>query len=274
MFRTGHFSVVINGVFPDFIYAVAVECSVLGWDAQIEVVDVVGVDGHTSAVAAFGAVPIVMERMASILHPCVPPCRAGPSGVPIHVGGLGVVDMRIGDDWVLILVEGDLPHPVSDVCALIDDGGWIAVGIGVGLAHVEHPIVDDAQLLAVDVAQDGAVALVDVDHVEIKPVGHFVVGMPGGVAHVNLVFSVALIFGVWPCTGGLHDLLRTKIEFAVVACVRHGEPCNGGMPVDASPAKIDMLWVITENERRRIGGVIGGGEVFLFAEAGDVTRLG
>ena len=182
--------------------------------------------------------------------------------------------MGIGDDGVLVLVESDLPYPVTDVGRLVDDGGGILAGIAVGLAHVEHAVLDYAQLLSVQVAEDRPVALVDVNHIEIEPVRHLVVGMSGGVAHVNLVLPVALVFRIGACSRALHDLLRSEVELAVVVGVGHGKPCDGGMPVDASPAEVDMLWVVAQNERRGIGGVVGSREIFLIAESGDVARPG
>ena len=125
LFAASNLSLVVDGVLPDFVDAVLVVLAVLSGDAQVEVVDIVGVEAHTARVAALGLVPVLVEGVAGILHPGVLPRRAVPAGVPIDVARLGIVDVGIGDDGVLVLVEGNLPHPVADVGGLVDNRGGI-----------------------------------------------------------------------------------------------------------------------------------------------------
>ena len=181
MLRTGHIAGIVDGVFPYLVHAVLVILTVSRRDAEIEVVDVVGIQSHAAAVALLRGVPVLMECVTSVLHPGVLPRRAVPTGIPIDVCGLGTIDMRISHNGMLVGIEGNLPHPVADIGRFIHNGGGILAGIRVRHADIEHPAADHAQLRAVEVAQDGTVAVIDVNHVEVEPVGHLVVRMPGGV---------------------------------------------------------------------------------------------
>ena len=209
--------------------------------------------------------------MAGILHPRAAPLRARPAAIPIDVRRLGIVDVCEGDDGVLLRIEGDLPHPVSDVGGVIDHGCGMGCGIARLLVDVVHAVGDDRELVALDVAQDGAVAVVDVHDVEVEPVGLLVVGVAGGVGKIDFVLAVALVLGVWACSCALDNLLGAEVKAAVVVGIGHGEARDGGMPIDASPAEVDVVGVVREDEWRGIGGVVGRGETLLVAKGGDVA---
>ena len=181
--------------------------------------------------------------------------------------------MGISHNGILVGIEGNLPHPVADVGRLVHNSGGILAGIRVRLADIEHPAADHAQLRAVEVAQDGAVAVIDINHVEVEPVGHLVVRMTGRVGDINLILAVALIFGVRTRAGGLHDLLRAEIERAVVVGVGHRETRDGGMPIDAAPAEVDVFGIVTQDKGRRIGRVVGRSQILLVTQLADVTGL-
>ena len=134
-----------------------------------------------------------------------------------------------------------------------------------------HAVSDDGELVALQVTQDGAIALVDVDDVEVEPVGLLVVGVTGGVAEVDLILAVALVLGVGACAGALHDLLGAEVELTVVAGIRHRQAGNRRMPVDAAPAEIDVVGVIAQDEGRWVGCVIFCCQIFLLAKRSDVT---
>ena len=272
LFRCGHLSFVVDGVFPDFVHTVLVILAVLGGYAEVQVVHVVGVQCHAARVAALRRVPVLVEGMSGILHPCAAPLRTRPAGIPVDVRGLGIVNVWIGDDGTFVLVQGYLPHPVAYVGRVVHDGQGVRCGVGIGLVDVEGAVLYDAQLFAGQVAQDGALSLVDVDDVEVEPVGHLVVGVSGGVGQVDFVLAVRLILAVGALTGRLHYLLRSEVELAVVVRVGHGQSGQGGVPVDASPAEVDVLGVVREDEGGGVGGVVGRSQVFLFAQRRDVAR--
>ena len=199
LLRTADLALVVDGVAPQLVDAVLVVLSVLGGDAEVHIINIRRVNAHAAAVAPLCLIPVLMEGMAGILHPSVLPRRSVPAGIPIDMRSLVVVNVRIGNDGMLLLVQGYLPHPVADVGRAVDDGSGVLVGIAVGLADVEHAIADDGKLLAVEVAQNGTIAIVDVNDIEVEPVRLLVVGMTGGVAHIDFILAVALIFGVWAC---------------------------------------------------------------------------
>ena len=211
--------------------------------------------------------------MSGILHPRELPPVARPTAVPVGVRGLCVVDVREGDDGVLVLVECYLPNPVANAGCLVDNRSGIVAGIVGRLVHGECAFADFAELLPVDVAQDGTVTLVDIYHVEIQPVRLLVVGVARGVAEIDLVFAVAVIFRIGSGARRLHNLLRTEVETAVVVGIGHRQAGDCRVPVDASPTEVDMVGVVAEDERRRVGGVILCSQEFLFAQLRDVARL-
>ena len=61
------------------------------------------------------------------------------------------------------------------------------------------------------------------------------------------------------------------VEMAVVLSIGHCKAGDSGVPVDTSPAEIDVMWVVAHDERRRIGGVGACLEVFFFAQSCDVA---
>ena len=135
------------------------------------------------------------------------------------MGGLCVVNVCKCDDGVFVLVERNLPHPVADVVGLVDDGQRIVVGISSSLVHGKRPVVDDAQLFTVDVAQDRTIAFVDVDDVEVQPVGLFVVRMSRGVAEVDLVLAVVdCTICLGPKSKRQSSLLSGMVNRAMVGC--------------------------------------------------------
>ena len=97
--------------------------------------------------------------------------------------------------------------------------------------------------------------------------------MSGGIGEVDFVLAVAPVLGVRPCASALDNLLGSEVERAVVVLVRHRQTCNRRMPVDAAPAEVNVRRVIAQDEGRRIGRVVGRGEVFLLAQGGDVAGL-
>ena len=187
--------------------------------------------------------------MTAVLNPRAAPLRSRPAAVPIDVRSLGVVDVGEGHNGILVLVERNLPHPVADAVGAVDDGERIVVGIGVRLVDVEYAVGNLLEFGALDVAEDGTVAVVDVNHVEINPVGVFIVGMTGRVGQVDFVLAVALVLGIGTCAGRLDNLLRTKVEGAVVIGVGHSQASDGRVPVDAAPAEVPVCGVVTEDER-------------------------
>ena len=136
-------SLVVDGVFPYFVDAIFVVLSVRRGDAEVEVVHMVGVYSHTSAVAALGAVPVLVEGVAAILHPCAAPFAARPARVPIDVCRLGIVDVGIGYDGILVLIQGNLPHPVADASRVVNDSCRVGAGIAALLVDVVNAIGDD-----------------------------------------------------------------------------------------------------------------------------------
>ena len=268
-----HLPVGVERVLPNLKCAVGVESAVRGRDAHIELRRVVGIDCHTSAVAPLSGIPVLMERMSAVGELAALPCRPVPMAVPIRMGGFIIVDMGVGDDRILVAIERDLPHPVAVVGSLVDHSHRIGIVIAVGLAHSERAVGDDAQLFTFDITENRTVSLIDIHHIEIQPVWILIIGVACGVAQIDLIFSVALVFTVRTGTGGLHNLLRSEVEAAVVVGIRHRDTRDGRMPVDATPAEIDMVGVIAEDERRRIGGVISGGQTFLLSKVGDIARL-
>ena len=156
---------------------------------------------------------------------------------------------------------------------MVYHGEGILVEIRLTLVDAEHAVGHLLQRVALDVLEDGAVAVVDVHHVEIQPVGHLVVGMARGVGEVNLVLAVAVILGVGTCARRLHDLLRSEVHRHIVVGVGHGDARHGGVPVDAAPAEVDVVRVVAEDEGRRIGGVVLCRDEFLLTELRDVARL-
>ena len=178
-----------------------------------------------------------------------------------------------GDDGLLLFVERDLPHPVAYARRVIHHGVGIGVAVTVGFGDIEHTVGDILQRVSLYILEDGTVAVVDVDDVEVEPVGHLIVGVSRGVAHVDLVLAVALIFGIGSCSRALHDLFRPEVNGNIIMGIGHSDAGNGGMPVDAAPTYIYMVWVIAHDEGRGIGRVVGNGNGFLFAELGNITRL-
>ena len=211
--------------------------------------------------------------MSGILHPGELPLATRPTTVPVDVCGLCIVDVRVGDDGMLVLVECYLPHPVANAGCLVDNRCRIIRGIAAGLVHGKCAFADFAELLTVDVAQKGSVALVDVYHVEIQPVRLLVVGVAGGVAKVDFILAVAVILRIGSGACRLHNLLRSEVESAVVVGIRHRQAGNRRVPVDASPAEVDVFGVVAEDEGRGVGGVVLCGEVFLLAQLRDVERF-
>ena len=190
---------------------------------------------------------------------------------------LVIVDVGIGDDGVLIIVDDNLPQPVAHAGGVVHDGSGVGAGVAVLLVDIVHAVGDDGELVALDVAQDGAVAVVDavvdINDVEVEPVGHLVVRVTGGVGEVDLVLAVALVLGIGACARALHNLLGTEVERAVVRGVRHCQSGDGRVPVDAAPAEVDVVGVVRQDEGRGVGGVVGRCQVFLVAQVRDVTRL-
>ena len=129
------------------------------------------------------------------------------------------------------------------------------------------------QLLSLQVAQDGAIAFVDINHIEIQPVRLLIVGVAGRVAEVDLVLAVALVFGIGTGACALYNLLGSEVEAAVIVLVGHRQAGNGRVPIDTAPAQIDMIGVIREYEGRRVCGVVGRGQKLLFSKSGDVARF-
>ena len=167
---------------------------------------------------------------------------------------------------MFICIESYLPHPVTDICRTVDNCEGIVCSISVGLVHIEHTIINNRELLAVQVTQDRTIAFIDVDDVEVEPVGHLVVGMSCGIAYVDLVLTVRLIFGIRTGTRALYNLLGAKIEAAVTVLVGHRETGDGRMPVDAAPAQIDVLRVVAEDKRRRVCSVVGSSQSLLITQ--------
>ena len=174
--------------------------------------------------------------------------------------------MNQGDDRVLLLVERDLPHPVSDVVAVVDHSVGILGEVGACLVHVERAFRHCLELVALDVAEYRPVAFVDVEDIEVEPVGHLVVRMSGGIGQIDFVLAVALVLGIGSCARRLHDLLGSEVYGHVVLGVGHGDACDRRMPVDTAPAEVDVCGVIAEDEGGRIGGVVLHADVFLLAK--------
>ena len=156
----------------------------------------VRVKAHTATIATLRLVPVLMESMSGTCHLRILPRRAVPTGIPIDVRRLTIIDMRIGYDRMLQAIEGYLPHPVTNASCFIDNRSRIVAGIGVGLIDIECAIGNLLQFLAVQVAQDRTVAVVNVNDVEVEPVGHLVIRMPRGVTHIYLILAVARILGI------------------------------------------------------------------------------
>ena len=112
-----------------------------------------------------------------------------------------------------------------------------------------------------------------VDEIEIEEVRVFIVGVPGGISEVDFVFSVGGIFGIGACAGALHYLIGAPgfLHFPVGA--GQGELGDGGMPVYAAPAEVEVLRIVREDEGRGIGSVVLRGDFVLRAEGADVARL-
>ena len=104
LLAASYLAFVVDGIFPYFIDAVLVVGPVLGGDGEIEVVDMFGIHGHAAAVAALRGVPVLVEGVSGILHPRAAPLTARPSSIPINMCRLGIIDMRIGDNGILVLV--------------------------------------------------------------------------------------------------------------------------------------------------------------------------
>ena len=138
---------------------------------------------------------------------------------------------------------------------------------------MELPLADDAQLPSEDVAQQRALTVINVDDVEVEPVGLLVVGMSRGVGHVDFVLAVACVLGVGPGAGRLHHLIGAVVEGAVAVGIGHGEAGDGGVPAYAAPAEVDVLRVVAEDEGRGIGGVVLRLQPLLLAQGGDVAGL-
>ena len=73
LLRTSHFSVAADAIFPNLVDTVLVIGTVLGRDGKVEVASVLRVDSHAARIAAFGGVPVLVEGMSGILHPCALP---------------------------------------------------------------------------------------------------------------------------------------------------------------------------------------------------------
>ena len=80
--------------------------------------------------------------------------------------------------------------------------------------------------------------------------------MSCGVTHIDFVLAVALVLGVWSRSCTLHYLKRSPLEVTIVVGIGHGEFSDSWMPTDTSPAKINVVRVVAQNERRRICGVV------------------
>ena len=72
--------------------------------------------------------------------------------------------------------------------------------------------------------------------------------MASGIAHVYLVFAIALVFCVWTSTRTLDDLLGAKVYLHVIVAIGHGDTGNGRVPVDTSPTYINMVWVVCHDK--------------------------
>ena len=70
-----------------------------------------------------------MEGMSAISHLRVLPCRTVPTGIPVEMACLGIVDMRIGYHGVVFVVNGNLPNPVAYAGTIVYYGIWIIVFI-------------------------------------------------------------------------------------------------------------------------------------------------
>ena len=214
-----------------------------------------------------------MEGVSGILHPSELPLATRPTAVPVDVCGLCIVDVCVGDDGMFVFVECYLPHPVANAGCLVDNRCRIVRGVAACLIHGKRAFADFAELLTIDVAQDGPVALVDVYHVEVQPVRLLVVGVASGVAQIDFILAVAVIFCIGSGARRLHNLLRSEVETAVVVGIGHRQAGNRRVPVDASPAEVDVVGVVAEDEGGGVGGVVLCGEVFLLAQLRDVERF-
>ena len=194
---------------------------------------------------------------------------------------LGLVDAHHGHCRHAVLADMQLPHPVTHPFRRIHHRGRKTLQVAGRLADLKLAVRNDGQFFSVYVHQHWgnrhpAIRIapsLQIHHVKIKPVRIFIIRMPGGVSHINLVFPIATILGIWTCPCGLHHLVRPPIHLHVIQLVRQGKTGNRGMPSQSAPAKIKMSGVVAQDERRRISRVVVSRNTFLLAQHGDIARL-
>ena len=200
---------------------------------------------------------------ASVCKESLCPAASVPFCIVVIVGVLAVVDFYHSYGRIAVLVECNVPEPVSAVGSSVNDCSRVGVGKRFGLVHLERTVVNTREHLSVDVFH---LFSVNVEGIEVQPVRIFVVWVSRSVAHVYLVLAVGDVFCIRACTGRLHHLLWSPCPRAVVVLVRHRQLCHGRVPVDASPAQIYVVGVVAEYERVGIGRVVGRLQHFFLSE--------
>ena len=253
-------AVVAEGVFLDLVDIVdghgAVDLGGVGW-----------IDGHSCRIAEFGG-GIVVEPSATLGDEESSPGAAVEGGIVVLVVHLVLRDAGEADGWRLFLVELQAPYPVAAVGHTVNYRDGIILEIIIGPLYLEGSIVDDAEVVALDVLK---ATRADVEDVEIEPVGVLVVGMSRCVGDVDFVASVAGILGIGACGCALDELHGSPGERDVVVLVGERHLGDGRVPAHTSPAHVDVVGVLAEDEGIGIGGVVLYFQPFLLAQRGDVA---
>ena len=269
-----HCPVMVQGIFPDFIYLAV---SSLRWNGEIHHVRILRVYRFSPAITVLRVGR--METSSSVYQIGQTPCRARPFGIIIFMRVLSAGDAHHGDGRIPLLVGGNLPHPIAQVRRRIHYGIGIGTLIGIRLIHGKLTVCNDRQSIALNVFKNrrcrhrpvGTLHGIDIDYIKIHPVRLFVVRMPCRIGHIQFVLAVAIILGVWTRTGRLDHLIGSPLHPDIVILIGQRKLGYRRMPVNATPAQIEMCGVIAQDKRRRIGCVGGSLDALFLTEGSDVT---
>ena len=97
--------------------------------------------------------------------------------------------------------------------------------------------------------------------------------MSCSVSHIKLILAIRKILGIRSGSRRLHHLIRSPGKGHIIILIRNTELGNGRMPVDSTPAQINVVRIIREDKRWRIGCVMIGLNHLFLTQRGNVAWL-
>ena len=170
---------------------------------------------------------------------------------------LSTTDTYHCNDGIILIIASYLPYPIAIASRCIDQRVGISILITIGLVHLELVFSDNRQGISLHILKGGTdtynsvtiLGGIEVDDIEVHPVGLFIIGMTGSVGHIQFIFAIAVVFGIGACSCRLHYLVGSPCNLYVVILIRQGEACDGRMPTQSTPTEVEVLRVITHQER-------------------------